>query len=130
MLYEVWHGLNSGNPDISKLEKIEDDHRAVGMFEDGDPRDLYSETIDGLGSIELASSCLTKYDNDYVLNSAELITDGVDRELDKKYPEYSDNSLEIMFTYQEMKDALEKIENLVNKLKNGHVSRDLYKIFE
>ena len=130
LLDETWKALNSVDPDISKLKKIEFDCISVGMLEGDDPRDLFPETIDCLSSIELASSCLTKYDSNWVLNSANLITDGIDRELDEKYPDYLDNSLEIMFTYQEMKDALEKIVKLINVIKNGKSSRDLHKALE
>lgn len=87
---------------------------SIGLYENDDPAfDLSSACLDALSAIELADKCQIEPSIKNVVHCIGLIIDGVDRELDEKYSNYMVNSLEKMFTYQEMKDALAKILHVI-----------------
>ncbi len=109
--------------DYEEFEKI-------GFDKDGDPDDLSPETIDVLSSVEYAVSEKYGAFQETIIYVLELLADGVDRELDMKYPDYIHTSLDNIFEYQEMRDLVSNIKLAVDSIQKGHRPEDVLSLFQ
>ena len=103
----------------------------IGMDDEGEPRDLCAETIDILSSIDYAASENNGGYETTIAYVIEILTDGIDRELDEKYPEYFETSLTQMFTYKEMQGIINIIKESIELIKdNAPPEQVLNKFYE
>lgn len=102
----------------------------IGFDEDGNPDDLSPETIDVLSAVEYAVSEKYGRFDETIIYALELLSDDKDRELDEKYPDYVQSSLDNMFEYQEMRDLVFQMERAVKSIKEGSSPEYVLEIFQ
>lgn len=83
-----------------------------------------------LSAVEYAVSEKYGRFDETIIYVLELLSDDKDRELDEKYPDYVQSSLDNMFEYQEMRDLVFQMERAVESIKEGSSPEYVLKIFQ
>jgi hypothetical protein len=119
--------------DVNLRKDLPEDYEEfekIGFDEDGDPDDLSPETIDVLSSVEYAVSEKYGAFQETIIYVLELLSDGVDRELNMKCPDYIYASLDNMFQYQEMRDLVSNMELAVDSIQKGRRPEYVLSLFQ